>query len=100
MDANAIVYMSDYIKRSEVLILFCSPNAYKSWLVEMEWSAAVQLRKAVIPVFVNVKCIPPILSPILGVHIKDIEDTEKITEDIHSLVVKRMREKRAKEKND
>jgi len=91
MRANAIKYMSDYIKNCDVFILFCSPNANESWLVEAEWSAAFQKRKPVIPVFVNEEFIPTILAPLFGVQINDIENTKEITNNIHELIQKRMK---------
>lgn len=62
-----IKYMNDYLDKCDVLLLFCSPNSLKSEFVAMEWRAAVSLKKTIIPVYMDPKYIPPLLSPRLGV---------------------------------
>ena len=47
MKGNAMKYMNDCITKSNVLVLFCSPEAKESWLVELEWTSALQKRKVI-----------------------------------------------------
>lgn len=69
-----IKYMNDYLDKCDVFLLFCSSNSLKSEFVAMEWRAAVSLKKTIIPVYLDSKYIPPLLSPRLGVQFdeKDI----------------------------
>ena len=53
MKDNIILYMESTLKRCDVLLLFCSPNALQSAAVEDEWMASLSLKKPIIPVFFN-----------------------------------------------
>lgn len=72
-----IKYMNEYLDKCDVLLLFCSPNSLKSEFVAMEWRAAISLKKSIIPVYLDPKYIPPLLSPKLGVEFdeKDLSMT-------------------------
>ena len=48
----------DKVYVSDVLLLFCSPNALKSKAVRREWRGALKIKKVVIPIFVKAEDIP------------------------------------------
>ena len=63
---NFVKYMNKYIGECDIMVLFCSENALKSHFVEDEWTAALALRKPIIPVFTNKDHIPPLLRARIG----------------------------------
>ncbi len=64
---NFIKYMNKYVGECDVMILFCSPNALKSKFVEDEWMAGHAMGKPIIPVFLKIDHIPPLLKARVGV---------------------------------
>ncbi len=89
MTDNIILYMESTLKRCDVILLFCSPNALLSAVVENEWVAADMLRKPIIPVFLDPKYIPPLLRSRLGLEF-DLTDPEKNISKLHSLILKKV----------
>ena len=92
MKGNAMKYMNDCITKSNVLVLFCSPEAKESWLVELEWTSALQKRKVIIPVFINEEDVPTLVSAFLGLELENTEDILKLVDKLHELIHKRMKE--------
>jgi len=82
-----IKYMDEYIGKCDIFILFCSEKSSDSKFVGMEWRAAVSLDKRVIPIFIDKRFIPPILSSRLGVeyNAKDLNGT---VENIYGIIIK------------
>ncbi|MCK4827325.1 toll/interleukin-1 receptor domain-containing protein, partial [bacterium] len=82
-----IKYMDEYIGKCDIFILFCSEKSSDSKFVGMEWRAAVSLDKRVIPIFIDKRFIPPILSSRLGVeyNAKDLNGT---VENINGIIIK------------
>ena len=87
MTDNIILYMESTLKRCDVLLLFCSPNAFKSAAVENEWMASISLKKPIIPVFFNPKHIPVLLMTNLGVKL-DAFDIQKSIKEIYDLILR------------
>lgn len=88
---NIILYMERTLKHSDVLLLFCSPNALQSTPVQNEWMASLSLKKPVIPVYFNSEDIPALLKPMQGIKIDafDIQNSiKKIYDSIIRLVEK------------
>ncbi|NVM52192.1 MAG: toll/interleukin-1 receptor domain-containing protein [Candidatus Helarchaeota archaeon] len=85
---DIISYMNDNLGRCDVFILFCSPNALKSEPVKMEWSAALKIKKKIIPVFLKEEDIPPLLSTKLGIQFKPSAINETI-EELYQLILKK-----------
>ncbi len=73
------------------MLLFCSPNANKSPFVEQEWTAFMALKKPVIPIFLDIGHIPPILSANVGCVFDPFNIKEKI-EEIHLLITRSVRD--------
>ncbi|GAH00747.1 unnamed protein product, partial [marine sediment metagenome] len=82
-------YMNTNVGACDVFILFCSPNALRSEAVQMEWQAALKIKKKIIPIFIEEKDIPPLLSNKLGVVFNE-EDFNKTIEKIHKLILKKL----------
>lgn len=89
MKDNIIKYMSDNLGRCDVMLLFCSPNALKSKPIEKEWTSADMMNKPIIPVFVKLDHIPPLLKSRLGVEF-DTFDLQKTINEIYNLVLKKI----------
>jgi len=89
MKDNIIKYMSDNLGKCDVVLLFCSPNAFASKPVEEEWTAAAKLGKPIIPIFNNPDHIPPILTTRLGIQF-DSFDFEKNIKGIYDLILKKI----------
>jgi len=82
-------YMNKNLDLCDIFLIFCSTNALQSDAVEMEWQAALKIKKKIIPIFINESEIPPLLSTKLGVpFIKD--DLNKTIEQIHQLILKKL----------
>ena len=82
-------YMDKNLGQCDIFLLFCSPNANKSDAVKMEWQTALKIRKKVIPVFINEKDIPTLLSTKLGVQFIN-DDINRTTEQIYQLILKKL----------
>lgn len=76
-DENIITYMTEGIKKSDILLLFCSENSYESDSVKDEWTAAYKKKKKIIPIFIDENYIPDLISTRRGVKFdnKNIKDT-------------------------
>ncbi len=90
---NIIDYMNENIPKSKVLVLFCSENSINSQSVKAEWQTAFQLKQegkiAIIPVFIDSKCIPPILKPLLRVFF-DSNNIEKFVSNLYKEIQKQL----------
>ena len=85
-----IKYMNDNLAKCHVVLVFCSPNAIESEMVEKEWRTAEVLRKQIIPVFTKKEYIPPILRSYSGVLI-DLFDIDKSIEEINTLIQRKLK---------
>jgi len=82
-------YMNKNLAKCDIFLIFCSANANQSEPVQMEWQAALKIKKKIIPVFVNESDIPPLLSTKLGVlFIKN--DIKKTADQIFQLILKKL----------
>ena len=68
---NIVEFMEDTLRKSNVLILFCSENSFGSEAVRGEWQSAYQMVKKgmmkIIPVYENEDHIPRLLWRLLNV---------------------------------
>ncbi len=88
MHDSIIEYMNDNLKRSDVVLLFCSPNALDSVPVKKEWMAAEAIQKPIVPVFIKPEHIPTLLSDRLGIEF-DSFDLQKNVQEIYELILKK-----------
>jgi len=84
-----IKYMNDYIEKSDIMLLFCSQNSKNSKFVSLEWRAALSLEKKIIPVFINPKQVPPLLSSMIGVEFNEF-DYNSTLKSIYDLILKNL----------
>lgn len=67
---NIVEWMEESLLKSNILLAFCTENAFKSAAFNDEWQAAYQLRKKglmdIIPIYENVDYIPKLLRPLLN----------------------------------
>ena len=89
MRDDIIKYMNDNVGKCDVLLLFCSPNSLKSEPVEMEWQAALKIKKKIIPIFINEMDIPIMLTTKLGIRF-DKDDLDGSIEEIYQLILKKL----------
>jgi len=89
MRDDIIKYMNDNVGKCDILLLFCSPNSLKSEPVEMEWQAALKIKKKIIPIFVNERDIPIMLTTKLGIKFNK-NDLDGTIEQIYKLIVKKL----------
>lgn len=85
---NIIKYMNDNLGLCDAFLLFCSQNALSSVPVEKEWTAAEALGVPIIPIFFDVKHIPPLLQSRLGVEY-DFYNLDQTVKEIYSTIVKK-----------
>jgi len=83
---NIAEFMSETLGRCNVLSLFCSENAINSLDVEEEWKKADMLGIPIIPVFLEVDHIPPVLKSRLSIKY-DLIDFGKNIIQLHSLIL-------------
>ena len=82
-------YMNKNLAKCDIFLIFCSANASQSEPVQMEWQAALKIKKKIIPVFINESDMPPLLSTKLGVQfIKN--DIKKTADQIYQLILKKL----------
>ncbi len=86
---NFIKYMDENIGKCDVMILFCSPNALESGFVEDEWMAAHAMKKPIIPVFLNIEHVPPLLRARIGVEF-DVFNFKKNIKEIYNTIEKKL----------
>ncbi len=89
MHDDIIKYMNDNLKKCHLFLLFCSQNSMRSEPVEMEWTAALKLKKKIIPIFNNTEDIPPLLTTKLGVQFNK-RDIHSTINEIYNLILKKM----------
>ena len=89
MRDDIIKYMNDNVGKCDILLLFCSPNSLKSEPVEMEWQAALKIKKKIIPIFTNERDIPTMLTTKLGIYFNK-NDLDETIEQIYKLIVKKL----------
>ncbi len=88
MKDNIIKYMNDNLGRCDVMLLFCSKNALMSVPVEKEWTAAEALNKPIIPIFMDSRYIPPLLSSRLGLEYEKI-NFDGFINNLYDLIAKK-----------
>lgn len=86
---DIVDYMSINIPRSDIFILFCSEKSLKSEIVALEWKAALQLRKRIIPIFEDIDHVPPILRSMLGVIFNE-SDIERTIQSIYETIGRKL----------
>ena len=68
---NIVEWMEESLLKSNILLAFCTENAFKSAAFNDEWQAAYQLRKRglmdIIPIYENMDNIPNLLRPLFNV---------------------------------
>lgn len=75
---NWVDYMNENIPKSDVFLLFCTPNIYESRYIKDEWQTAYNKNIPIIPVFINRKHIPDIISNRNGIEFDQFNKTEAI----------------------
>ncbi len=86
---NIVKYMSDNLDKCDILLLFCSPHALKSKAIEKEWTSADIMNKPIIPIFIKLNHIPPLLKSRLGIEF-DTFDLQKTIDEVYNLIIKKM----------
>lgn len=82
-------FMNNNLEKCDVFLIFCSKNSKTSEAVQMEWKAALKLKKPIIPIFQSENNIPPLLSTKLGVQFNK-EDLNSTIEQIYKLIMKKL----------
>ena len=85
---NIIKYMNDNLGLCDAFLLFCSENALTSVPVEKEWTAAEARGVPIIPIFFDIKHIPPLLQSRLGVQY-DFYNLDQTVKEIYSSIIKK-----------
>lgn len=85
---NIIKYMNDNLGECDAFLLFCSENALSSVPVEKEWTAAEAMGIPIIPIFFDLKHIPPLLQSRLGVQY-DFYNLDQTLREIYSIIIKK-----------
>jgi hypothetical protein len=84
--------MNDNLGECDAFLLFCSQNALSSEPVEKEWTAAEAMGVPIIPIFFDLKHIPPLLQSRLGVEY-DFYNLDETVKEIYSTIAKKCVEK-------
>ncbi len=92
MHDNIFEYMNENLAKCDLMLLFCSQFALQSVPVRKEWTAADAINIPIIPVFVNVDDIPPLLRSRLGIQLEP-KDFKKNILSLHSLILKKLSKK-------
>jgi len=82
-------YMDKNVRLCDLFLLFCSPNALKSETVQMEWQAALKIKKKIIPIFIREQDIPTLLSTKLGIQFNE-SDIDGTIKNIYDLILKKL----------
>ena len=82
-------YMNNNLESCDIFLLFCSENAKNSEPVQMEWKAALKIKKSIIPIFLKENDIPPLLSTKLGIQFRK-DDIDTTIEQIYKLILKKL----------
>ncbi len=80
-------YIQEYVKKSDVMILFCSENSIENKYVKMEWKGALDIGKKIIPIFENEDSVPIPLRGHLRVKFNK-EDLEGKVKEIYGIILK------------
>ncbi|MFW9867938.1 MAG: toll/interleukin-1 receptor domain-containing protein [Candidatus Thorarchaeota archaeon] len=83
-----IQYLNENLRKSDVLLLFCSSNTSKSKFIDKEWVGADANNIPIIPVFLEHDFIPPLLKSRLGVQY-NTPNPQKFIENIYTLILKK-----------
>lgn len=86
---NFVKFVNDNIGKCDLILLFCSPNSLESEFVEKEWTAAEALGVPIIPIFFDLKHIPPLLQPRVGVEY-DFYNLDQTVKEIYSVILKKV----------
>ena len=89
---NIIKYMNDNLGQCDAFLLFCSENALCSVPVEKEWTAAEAMGVPIIPIFYDLKHIPPLLQSRLGGEY-DFYNLDQTVREIYISIVKKCMER-------
>jgi hypothetical protein len=90
MQDNIFKFMNDNLGKCDCMLLFCSQNALNSIPVEKEWTAAEAMGIPIIPIYLDVDHIPPLLKSRLGIEY-DFNDSDKIIQELCILIVKKIK---------
>lgn len=86
---NFVEFMNNNIGKCDVVLLFCSPNALESTFVMKEWTSADALGKPIIPIFIKMDHIPPLLRSRVGLEY-DSFNFNKNVEELNKLIIKKV----------
>jgi hypothetical protein len=89
-DKNWIKFMNNKIDESNILLLFCSPNALNSRGVEIEWTAAEANEKPIIPIFTEKDHIPVLIKRNVGLK-WDFYNFEKNFKPLYELILQHLK---------
>jgi len=87
--ASIIEYMEENLKKTDILLLFCSPNALASSAVKKEYEAAQFMGKIIIPIFSEISHVPTLLQPERGVKF-NMFNLQSTINDIYELILKKI----------
>jgi len=90
---NIIKYMNDNLGECDAFLLFSSENALSSVPVEKEWTAAEAMGIPIIPIFYDLKHVPPLLQSRLGIDY-DFYNLDQTVKEIYSTIIKKCIEAR------
>lgn len=93
VDDNIIAYMNKNLEKCDVVLLFCSQNSLNSEPVQKEWTAAVAINKAIIPIFIYDRYIPTLLKPLLGIKFNPSDMHKNIT-NLKKTIIKKVESQR------
>ena len=85
---NIIKYMNDNLGQCDAFLLFCSENALSSVPVEKEWTAAEAMGLPIIPIFYDLKHVPPLLQSRFGIEY-DFYNLDQTIKEIYSTIIKK-----------
>jgi len=90
MHDNIFKFMNDNLGKCDVMLLFCSKNALNSIPVQKEWTAAEAMGIPIIPIYIGVDHIPPLLKSRLGIEY-DFNDIDKNIQELRILILKKIK---------
>ncbi|MBD3354171.1 MAG: TIR domain-containing protein [Candidatus Lokiarchaeota archaeon] len=85
---HIILFMEQSLKRTDVLVLFCTPNTQKSKYVELEWTATLDKGIPIVPFFADKNDIPTLVSPYEGVEYSPFK-TETNGKNLYTIIKKK-----------
>ena len=93
---NITVYVNKGIDKCQVMLLFCDERVRKldeEDPLTKEWTSAQKLNKKVIPVFMDLRYVPPTLQNIYGVEFRS-DDLNSTIKAIHTRIKKALQSKK------